>query len=174
MATRRVWLSVLVLAALGAVVALVVARPWEAGGSEDALRPEVRDALGLRVLDVVENTPEGRAIVTTGSDPVGCAVRALGTAPEAVNDAAQAQTVYAWSICWTVVDGKPTTGVSTPVAVHFGSPVRVEKPADGGDYTRSLKAMFPPRLHDVAFDNNRWAGELAGKADARARSVATR
>ncbi len=174
MAKRGVWLPVLVLALVAAGAALAVTRPWESRPGEDPMRPEVRDALALKVLNVVENTPEGRAVVTTGSDPVGCAVRAFGTAPEGVSDAAQAQTVYAWAVCWTVVGGKPQTGASMPIAVHFGPPVRVEKPSDGGDYTRSVKAMFPPRLYDVAFDNNRWAAELAGKADARARSAASR
>jgi hypothetical protein len=174
MATRGVWLPVLVLAVVAAGAALAVTRPWTAREGEDALRPEVRDALTLRILDVVEHTSQGRAVVTTGDDPVGCAVRAFGTSPEGVSDAAQAQTVYAWAICWTVVEGKPLTGASMPIAVHFGPPVRVEKPSDGGDYTRSVKAMFPPRLYDVAFDNNRWAAELAGRADARARSVASR
>jgi hypothetical protein len=174
MLKRSVWLPVLLLATIAAVAALAVTRPWQASNAVDALRSEVRDALTLKVLDVVENAPEGRAIVTTGSDPVGCAVRPLGTAPEAVTDAALAQTVYAWAICWTVVGGKPDTGASAPIAVHFGPPVRVDLPSDGGEYTRSVRAMFPPRLHDAAFDNNRWAAELAGKADARARSVATR
>lgn len=170
----RVIVVVVAVLTVAATVSVLVARPWAASGGEDPLAAPVRAELSARVVTVLEDDPAGRQVVTRGTEPVACAARAIGVDPPGATGAAQARTVYAWAVCWTIVGGAPRTGVSVPLAVRLGPPVAVDLPTDGAGYSASVKRIFPARLHDTVFDNNRYAVDVGPQAQQRASEVAAR
>jgi hypothetical protein len=165
-AVRRTGIVLAGLLVVAVATVLAVVRPWERTGSEDTFAPGVRDALALEVREIMEQGA-GRAVVTLSTVTVLCAVRPLGADPQGATRVEEVRVAYVWAFCWVVDGGTKSTGASLPVAVHFGPPVDVEQPVDGSGYTASVRRMFPDRLYDVAFDNNRYAAELAPKVDAR-------
>jgi len=113
----------------------------------------------------------GRAVVAVADRQFGesCVAKPFGTRPAVVTSAADAQVIYAWTYCWTTVDGVRSTGLQ-PVVVTVASGT-LQTTAEG-DYARSIERLFPADVRTWAQDPPPLSG-LVAEGDAEASAVPT-
>ncbi|GIF66767.1 hypothetical protein Ais01nite_48020 [Asanoa ishikariensis] len=120
----------------------------DSGDERAPLPPAQAAELATFVVDVFENDPAAASALMSHG-PLVCVAEPFGADPAIV---------YAALFCVVREAGvafDDSSGVSTVVAVHRASPVRVELPGDGAAHQPDIERIFPEDLRERAFEGYR-------------------
>jgi hypothetical protein len=171
MARRVVGVLVVVLIATLVGYAVYLLRPSDDVPEGNTLSPNTRRELGERVIRTLEVDDSAGRVVLAVARRV-CAARVFGAEPLRAERVADVEKVYARVNC-VEVKADNTAGVRriVPIAMHFGSKVRVEAPSDGSSYADDVKRIFPSRLRHAAGEDEVTDRNLQREVDQRLRAL---
>jgi hypothetical protein len=165
--------GVFVVLVIAAVAGYLVYRwrPSDSVPEGNTLLPNTRRELNERVVRTLEvDDSAGNAVLRVARRV--CAARVFGAEPVRVDRAADVEKVYARVHC---VEVKPDNSAGTrrvvPIAMQFGSKVRVDAPRDGSLYAADVKRMFPSRLRHAAGRDEDTDRSLEAEVDQRLRDL---
>ncbi len=161
-----VWCCLVVVAAIGAVRehAAQVVPPRV----EDTMSAALRAELGERAARILESEAGAVFVVDNENDGrhVVCAAHVLGADPRGLTQVFAATSVYVIAECSSYHPGDDDeSGGLAPLAIRLRPDVQVRVPREG-EYSPSIRRMFPERLYGVAFAHQNHVAELHAEIDA--------